>query len=164
MGDGEAEEGGQRPRYELLASWFDTHNRIPLWQHDRGSSPDEVLEQQMARILSHLRSLVKEGRSTPALEHIRGKAPQLLTQTSMAEKAERYVALWKQRGGLPKGPPADGTDEGGKEAWNFLVGRRRDYPSTGDPQAYAILDAAFPGWCITRKRKTVLASVTGENE
>lgn len=56
------------------------------------------------------------------------------------------------------------ADEGGKEAWNFLVGRRRDYPSTGDPQAYAILDAAFPGWRITRKRKTVLASVTGENE
>jgi hypothetical protein len=75
-------------------------------------------------------------------------------------KAERYVALWQQRGGLPTGPPLDSSDEVGKKAYIFLKERRQELPR-GDPQVHAILSAAFPKWAITRKRKQF--AETGES-
>lgn len=149
---------------EELVAWYRQHNRapkrLPKGQSEATASPERVLEHKFCRMLNNLYSVVRTGESTPALEYIRNEAPQLLKPTGMAEKAERYVALWQQRGGLPTGPPLDSSDEEGKRAYNFLNERRRELPG-GDPQVHGILSTAFPNWAVTKRRKQF--AETGES-
>jgi hypothetical protein len=149
---------------EELVAWYRQHNRAPMrlprGKSEASASPERLLEHKLSRVLDTLFSAVRAGQSTPSLEYVRTEAPQLLKRTGMTEKAERYVALWQQRGGLPTTQPLDRSDEEGKKAYNFLRERRRELPG-GEPQVHAILSAAFPNWAITRKRKEFVE--TGES-
>lgn len=151
-------------RAEELVAWYRQHNRAPMrlsrGQSEASASAERALEHKLSRVLDNLFSAVRAGQSSPSLEYVRNEAPQLLKRTGMIEKAERYVALWQQRGGLPTGPPLDSSDEVGKKAYNFLKERRRELPG-GDPQVHGILSAAFPNWDITRRRKRF--AETGES-
>lgn len=151
-------------RAEELVAWYRQHNRAPMrlsrGQSEASASAERALEHKLCRVLDNIHSAARMGQSSPSLEYVRNEAPQLLKPTGMAEKAECYVALWQQRGGLPTTQPMGRSDEEGSKAYNFLRERRRELPG-GDPQVHAILSAAFPNWAITRRRKKFAG--TGES-